>query len=172
MALNVKNYFYDVLPFDLQDLILNIKNEEERKDKERKEEEERKIKEIFSECIKDLAVQTFEDYIIKKYDIKKSYKKFSKIRIKKNGTYEINIILYFKSSIFRKIKCSSYFHFKKGEHLKMVDFWAVFKTKRDFENEEEEDENETDNENENESENESEDESEEKNYLDLMNLEI
>ena len=157
MALNVKNYFYDVLPLDLQEHILNIKNEEERKDKERKEEEERKEKKNFLECIKNLTVEIFEGYIINKYDKKNPYKKFSKFRLKKNGVYEINIILYFKSSIFRKIKCVSYYHFKKGEYLKLVDFWASFKTKRDFENEEEEDESETDND---ENESESEDENE------------
>jgi len=156
MALNVKNYFYDVLPLELQDLILNIKNEEERKDKERKEEEERKEKENFLECIKGLTVEVFEGHIINKYDKKNPYKKFSKIHIKKNGIYEINIILYFKSSIHRKIKFSSYFHFKKGEggYLKMVDFWAVFRPRRN--NEEDEDEEETDNENESESEDENE----------------
>jgi hypothetical protein len=154
----LKNYFYDVLPLDLQEHILNIKNEEERKDKERKEEEERKEKENFLECIKGLTVEIFENHILNKLDKKNPYKKFSRIHTKKNGIDEIKIILYFKSSIFRKIKCSSYYHFKKGEggYLKMVDFWAVYKPRRNNEEDEEEtdnDENESESEDENENEN-------------------
>ena len=154
MALN--NYFYN-LPLDLQEYILNIKNEEERKDEEAKK-----------ELYKSLIVSIFELQIFIKYKLDNPYRKFEKIYLKKNDRWEFKIIQYFKNATYKKIKIIKWYSWKKsereGEGMKppeILGWHSEFLTRSNFqdeEEEEEEDEDETDNENESEEETDDEDE--------------
>ena len=152
MALN--NYFYN-LPLDLQEYILNIKNEEERKEEEAKK-----------ELSKLLIVSIFECQIFLKYKLENPYRKFSKIYLKKNDRWDFKIIQYFKDRKFKKMKICRWYSWGKLEREgtkppENMGWCCEFLTRSNFqdeEEEEEEDEDETDNENESEEETDDEDE--------------